>query len=385
MDYEKKVMLEEIRLQPDFLRNNGKPILDSLSTELKRRDISKIRNVFIIGCGDSYFSALANRMSLMEMTGLYVEPLEALEFSRYVVNHMPEGSAVIGVSNSGTVSRTIEGVSRARQKGALTFAITTKATTPLAQAVDIPLIVNTPPNIKERPGQPPVVTPGSVTYIASLLGVYCVGLSFGLKIGSVSSANANARLEELSHVADSIARTIEAVEPLARDYAQKLSADKRIIILGGGPNYATAFFGMAKFFESLRQPASAVEMEEWAHEEFFVSDENAVEFVIVPPGESRDRAFEQMRAAREMRASIVAIGSDSDKDLGSAADLVFPVKGQVRELLTPFVYCVPFELFTCYLADARKRAFLGFDDPHRRQVNFRQIFNSSAKPLEDRK
>jgi glutamine---fructose-6-phosphate transaminase (isomerizing) len=385
VDHEKQVMLEEIRLQPEFLRSNGRPILDNLTAELKKRDIGRIRNIFIIGCGDSYFSALANRMSLMEMTGLYVEPVESLEFSRYVVNHMPEGSAVIGVSNSGTVSRTIEGVSRARQKGALTFAITTKATAPLAQAVDIPLIVNSPPNIKERPGQEPVVTPGYVTYIASLLGVYCVGLAFGLKLGALTAAQADARLDELSRLADTIAATIDAVEPLARDYAKKLSADKRIIILGGGPNYATAFFGMAKFFESLRQPASAVEMEEWAHEEFFVSEESAVQFVIVPPGESRERAFEQMRAAREMRSFVVAIGSDSDKELAAAADLVFPVTGQVREFLTPFVYCVPFELFACYLSDARKRAFLGFDDPHRREVNFRQIFNSQSRPLEGKK
>jgi len=46
---------------------------------------------------------------------------------------------------------------------------------------------------------------------------------------------------------------------------------------------------------------------------------------------------------------------------------------------------VPFELFACYLSDARKRAFLGFDDPHRREVNFRQIFNSQSRPLEGKK
>ncbi len=385
MDHEKKIMLEEIRLQPDFLRKNGKPILDSLAAALKEHELSRIRHVFILGCGDSYFSALANRISFMEMTGLYVEAIEALEFSRYIVNHMPEGSAVIGVSNSGTVSRTIEAVTRARQKGALTFAITTKSSAPLAHAVDIPLIVNSPPNIKERPGEPPTVTPGSLTYIASLLGVYCVGLSFGLRLGSVSAADAQRRLQELSGVADAIAMTIDAVEPVARDYAGKLSADKRLIILGGGPNYGTAFFGMAKFFEALRQPASAVEMEEWAHEEYFVSDKDAVEFVIVAPGECRDRAYEQMSAAREMGAAVVAIGSAADKDLGSAADVVFPVHGQVREPLSPFVYCVPFELFACYLASARNRAFLGFDDPHRRQVNFRQIFNSKMKQGEEKK
>jgi glucosamine 6-phosphate synthetase-like amidotransferase/phosphosugar isomerase protein len=382
MDHEKKVMLDEIRLQPGFIKENGRPILDNLMKELQKHDIGKIKNVFIIGCGDSYYSALANRMSLMETTKLYVEPVEALEFSRFVVNHLPEGSAVIGVSNSGTVSRTIEGVTRARQKGALTFAITTNPNVPLAQAVDIPMIVNSPPNIKERPDGPPVVTPGSVTYIASLLGVYCVGLALGLKLGNLSNADVEARLAELEKLSADMATTIDSVDKITNEYAAKLAPGKRIIILGGGPNYATAFFSVAKLFESLRHPASAVEMEEWAHEEYFVSDQDAEVFVIVPPGEARDRAIEQMRAARDMGATVVAIASEEDTELKKYADKIFPIKGKVRESLTPFVYCVPFQLFSCYLSIARGRAFLGFDDPKRREVNFRQIFNSQTKKLE---
>ena len=50
-----------------------------------------------------------------------------MEFSRYLVEDLPKNSFVFGVSNSGTVSRTIEGVRLAREKGAWTFAVTVNA------------------------------------------------------------------------------------------------------------------------------------------------------------------------------------------------------------------------------------------------------------------
>jgi hypothetical protein len=45
MHYEKKVMLEEILLQPSFLKENGKAILDNLNSSLKKHDISAITHL----------------------------------------------------------------------------------------------------------------------------------------------------------------------------------------------------------------------------------------------------------------------------------------------------------------------------------------------------
>ena len=53
----------------------------------------------------------------------------------------------------------------------------------------------------------------------------------------------------------------------------------------------------------------------------------------------------------------------------------------IREALTPLVYKVPFEYLTCQIAVNRKVSFLGFDDPNRQKVNFRQIFDSKQSPL----
>ena len=49
------------------------------------------------------------------------------------------------------------------------------------------------------------------------------------------------------------------------------------------------------------------------------------------------------------------------------------------EPLTPFVYKLPFEYLSCRIAHEQNVPFLGFHNPKRQQVNFRQIFNSTQE------
>ena len=202
--HEKKIMLQEVATQPDFVRNSIDPMLSSMRKVLATREPGTLRHGFMIGCGDSYCAALAARSYMMEVTGRFVEAVEALEFSRYLVSYIPEGSFVFGVSNSGTVSRTIEGVRLARERG-----------------------------------------------------------------------------------------------------------------------------------------------------------------------------LEQAAAAREMGSRIIVIGAADDKEARLAADIYFPMPVNVPELLSPFVYKLPFEYVACFTAEAQRVPFLGFHNPLRQKVNFRQIFNSA--------
>ena len=134
---EKQIMLQEIAAQPEFVRANITSMLASMRNSLALREPGAIKHGFMIGCGDSYCAALAARSYMMDVTGLFVEPVEALEFSRYLVSYIPEGSCVFGVSNSGTVSRTIEGVRLARDKGAWTFAVTVSENNRLAHTAEM--------------------------------------------------------------------------------------------------------------------------------------------------------------------------------------------------------------------------------------------------------
>jgi glucosamine 6-phosphate synthetase-like amidotransferase/phosphosugar isomerase protein len=332
---------------------------------------------FMIGCGDSYCAALAARSFMMEATGRMVEPVEALEFSRYLVSYIPAHSFVFGISNSGTVSRTIEGVRLARERGAWTFAVTVSAANRLAETGETLVKVNATPNIKERPDGTRVVTPGTVTYTASLLGLFVAAIALGEKVGNLDAKRSSSLVEQLRRLADSMAAADETARPVAAKIAASFLPSRKTVILGGGPNFATAYFGMAKWHEALTRPCHTSELEEWAHEEYFITDEQTDTFVLLPPGASHGRGLEQATAAREMGSRVIVIGAEGDEDARKVADVYFAMPRGIPESLTPFVYKVPFEHLSCQIAHDQKIPFLGFHNPKRQQVNFRQIFSSA--------
>ncbi|HEY1941161.1 MAG TPA: SIS domain-containing protein [Roseiarcus sp.] len=376
MQNEKSVMLKEVASQAGFVRDNIDPMLAVMREVLSTRDPGTLRHGFMIGCGDSLSAALAVRSYMMNATGRFCEPVESLEFSRYLVNNLPPDSFVFGVSNSGTVSRTIEGVRLARERGAWTFAVTVSADNNLARTAETLLKVNAPPNIKEQADGSRVVTPGSVTYTASMLGLFIASIALGERIGHLSGDRVNELLDELRALPEAMAAADKAVSALAPEIAGSFTKDRKTVILGGGPNYATAYFGMAKWFESLTRPCHYAELEEWAHEQYFFTDENTDTFIVLPPGAGRDRGLEQAQAARDMGSRVIVIGQAGDEQAKAASDIFFAMP-PISEALSPFVYKLPFEYLSCHIADRQGVAFLGFDNKKRQEVNFRQIFHSA--------
>ena len=377
MDAEKSIMLQEIAMQPGFVREHIDDMLATMREELRGRPAGTLRYGFLLGCGDSYCAALAARTYMTKTTGLWVEAAEALEFSRYLVEDLPQNSFVFGVSNSGTVSRTIEGVRLARERGAWTFGVTVSADNSLARTAETLLKVDAPPNIKIAADGSKLVTPGTVTYTASMLGLFVASIAFGEHLGTVSAAKSAELVAELHATADHMQAADTAVAELCRTAAAGFTAERKMVVLGGGPSYATAYFGLAKWFEALQHPAHFAQIEEWAHEQYFITGPDTDTMIVLPPGGSRERGLEQARAAREMGSKVHIIGSETDDAARKAADVYYPMPSGVREALSPFVYKLPFEYLSCYIADLRGASFLGFNDKKRQEVNFRQIFDSS--------
>ena len=115
----------------------------------------------------------------------FEEPLESLEFSRYCVEFAPEGSLVIGISNSGSVSRTIETLLRSRKRGLKTIAITGSEGSPLAKASEAVLNQTVPEMSKEDRSPLADGAPygagslGLGNFHASLLTLYLIAFRMG--------------------------------------------------------------------------------------------------------------------------------------------------------------------------------------------------------------
>lgn len=295
-----------------------------------------MRKVYITGCGDSYFAGVVAELAFHCFAGVDVQPVEALNFSRYLAPHVPDDSLLIAISNSGEVSRTIEAALRARGRKNV-WAFTDDPGSPLAEKADRVL----------SPGIPTMPTggTGAVSYLASLLALYTTAIH----LGGLREALRDADLMVLKCALEMAPRQVEATLDLnqeaARTYASALPVDT-LYFVGGGPNLGTALYGAAKVMEALSMNGVAVELEEWA------------------------------QGILDSGGRLAVVVDKEDTELADRAEAVFRMDGPRQEAPTPHLYCVPLQLLAVELAIARNQSMRMRLDQKRKEINFRQIFHS---------
>jgi glucosamine--fructose-6-phosphate aminotransferase (isomerizing) len=359
-------MRRGIDSQGSWLRTGPRRLYEQARDQLTGPAPSRI---FLVGCGDSHYCGLAARLAFEEWSGIPTEALESLEFSRYAGRYAPVGSWVVCVSNSGRVARTVECALLARSRDLVPVAVTFSPDSRLAQEAAATLRFQ-----YEDVG----FGPGTLSYTASLSALLALAVHAGELAGRVDQQAAERHLAALEARAQMVEETIAASEPVARQLAESIAEGDQIQILGGGPNYGTALFGMAKLIEAAAVSAVGQELEEWAHEQYFCTGPGTFTFVLAPPGAATDRAREQLAAIRDMEATPIAICDPADAATTSLAEHVLPVVGDGEEALSPITYSVPLQLFSYHYAVTKGKTMLGFDNARRMEVNFRQIFGSQV-------
>ncbi len=365
-------------------------VMETVQPQLEALDpalFTATSHIYITGCGDSYFAGLAARYAFGRYAGVPTEALEALEFGRYAAEFLPPDSLVFGISNSGKATRSVEAVVNARLGGAHTVAITGNPDGWLAQESDTIVdqsvrlageLLGMPSNLAtgEEALKPRRGSFGLVNYLASLTTLYLIAFQTGVARGHLTEEEADALRAELLSTADLIAETVALCTPAAQAYAAQVKEIDSYTILGSGPSLATSLFYAAKTYELPRVYGVSQELEEWAHEQFFLTGPGTQVLFIAPQGRSMTRIRELLHTTQTMGGTGVVVTDESNAELGEAADVVLPVAGTVPEALSPLVYCVPGQLFATYLAQSRGRLAFEFDSPLQYEMNMRTIQES---------
>ena len=352
-----ELMLEEIRTAPEVVRNQlaaGPGPVATLAASLVQ---SSINNIYITGCGDSYFAGLAAALAFARHTGIAAEAIHALDLARYRVRYLPPSSAVLCISSSGEVGRTIEAAAQARAFGHRVLALTASPKSRLvAEATDV-----LPLNFRALGN-----TPGTISYLAMLVTLFDLSLRWGAARGN-DAASARAALEQAPDlVAQTIARTDEPAERLA-DRLQQRAA---ITFIGAGPNEASARFGAAKLFEGPQLRGVATNLEEWAHGEYFVSQQSQSVVVVAPGGVSADRVAEILQELAFINADATLI-TDAPPKM-DVANLIELAPGLPEEF-SPLLAALPLSLLAFYLARDRGKQSYNFPSPMARSEHYDTI------------
>jgi len=343
-------MLREIETIPTVVRDQAAALRGPLG-ELANDLGEPLPEVILSGCGDPYFAGIAARLAIERDGGVRCQSIEALELTRYAVRYvpvLPRPPLLVAVSYSGSVGRTIEAAATAAAFGWRTVALTGRAEGRLAQVAK-PVILDVPTL---------GFSPGTSTYVAMVVALLTLAGELARVAGRTDGATSVAA--GLGAAPDLARETILASAEPAERAAALIAASPSTTFLGSGPSRASAEFGAAKLFEGPQRYGVAQQLEEWAHEQYFISGPTTPVVVIAPAGASRDRAGELIDEMAFIGAPSILVSDVVDDAEARRATVVLPVAAGLDEAFSPLLTCLPLALTAFFVAERLGARSYGF-------------------------
>jgi glucosamine 6-phosphate synthetase-like amidotransferase/phosphosugar isomerase protein len=348
------VMMAEIELIPGVMQKCLSDEGGHIRKLAQKIVDTNVQHLWLTGCGDSGFAGSAAALAFIKASNLYTRGIHALDLARYEVRYLPENSLVIGLSFSGKVGRTTEAALQVQKFGHKFVALTNVPHGPLGKAADEILPIDVP-----------ILgfSPGTSSYVGMLMTLYTLAGEIADIKGSREFKEALMQMPKLAE------ETLKSCKEPALEAAKVIALHEWIAFIGAGPNEATAKFGAAKLFEGSQQIGISTNIEEWAHEEYFVTKENSPVVVVAPSGASVDRAREIISEIDFLSAKAVVI---SDENLGFNS-IHLPISKSAKEELSPLLTCLPLALIGFYLADLRGKKSYNFKDEETKIEHYETI------------
>ena len=297
-----------------------------------------VTRLYLIGCGDSYFTAWATKHAFESLWGTPCEVVQALEYGEYVAEVSGPDTAVIGLSSSGASGTSVRAIRRAREQGALTIGVTNTQGSPFTTEVDATILVHA-----TREGWP---TQASTAALASLL---LLAVELGRRRRGSLDSELDAVWRQIQNLPETMDATIAEQEETARDLAVAFADQDSFFFLGAGPSYGTAQFGMAKLKEASQEHSIALELEEYSHIQSFALKQREPVFLVAPTGRSSVRAGQIAASIVRRHGQLIALADRDGAQIEALATRCFRLP-RLDERVSPAVYVLPLQLFAYHLA-----------------------------------
>lgn len=348
MEEHSNAMVRQVFSLPELLRQQYEDLEPKTRKVLNTPEIFSIQRIVLTGCGDSHAAAMATKPIFEALTGLPTEVVPALDLARYYpesqLGFAPHNPLVIAVSNSGGIARVGEAIQRAVRHGSFALGVTGNADSPLGKSVSRILPLNIPPFES---------APGTRSYLVSVLALLLLAIRIGEVRGRYTMDQAMAYRLDIPKQADALEQMLPGMDAGMRSLAERWKGMEAYEFIGGGRDYAAAWFGHAKVFEAMGKYAMCINAEEWLHMNFFQRRFDQIGTVVVccgdNPGLSRVRECLRYAEGSVGRPILLVTDTPDLLDAGKAAVAETP-KTQFawNAVLTQFA---PLCLLTGYLGE----------------------------------
>jgi glucosamine--fructose-6-phosphate aminotransferase (isomerizing) len=340
-------MLKEIYEQPDAVRETiGERIrpgrlLDLEGLAMTDDELRNLRRIVILACGTAYHAAVVGRYVIEEWSRIPVEPDIASEWI-YRNPVIGRDTLVIGMSQSGETRDTIQAMQLAREKGAITLAITNLMGTQITREVDHVLYT--------RAGMEMAVA-ASKTFTAQVVALYLVALKLAQVRETLPPDEFAYILDAVKVLPDRIAEFLDGSHPI-EEIAQRHFDKPFFLYLGRHIGLPVCLEGALKLKEISYIPTEAYSAGEMKHGPIALLDENTPVVCVATDSHVYDKIVSNIQETRARGAEVIAIATDGNEDIQHHADDVIYVP-RTPAFLQAVLAVIPLQLLAYRIARLR--------------------------------
>jgi glucosamine--fructose-6-phosphate aminotransferase (isomerizing) len=317
----------------EMLSPETHPYIERAAAQLKGKT-----PIHMVGCGTSYFTALAASYVFHAIPQVQTTAANAYEYYAYPPCCLDK-SALIGISHTGGTPAVVLSARTAKAAGSVVIGYTDVEKSALAREVEY--------IIPSKLGVEPAL-PKTRSYEAALMRHYLLALELAKAEGKDVSSFLSA-LQKSPKIAGEV---LHAHENETKQLAEAVTSVRRIVVSGGGPQWATANEAALKMTESALMDSDAWELEEAVHGTWASTNDKDLVIVLAMEGPSMGKCQKLAKGMKTIGAKVWVI-TDTQQEFEGVEHVTRLQAQGTPELFMPLFAILPLYQFTYFLALAR--------------------------------
>ena len=309
--------------------------IQELSSILKEK---RFKKYYFLGTGSSYLAGISEAYFARELLEVDAESWSSTDFGVYQQKHISNKNGVVFLnSHSGKSREDARIVSKCREIGLYTIAVTDVLGTLLTESVDFVLL---------GPGGPKHEMPSTRTYNLAMYRVF-------MALALVDAENNQSLLKELQRMPAATERVIKKYDAEGNKLAEELKRYSNFLVLSQGTNLSTAQECAMGLTQATGLPAQGLLLEEYLHGQVQGFSKGTVIILIAPDGLYKSRIIDFSEVASMMGGKVYILAPEGTNQSMSYTLLAMP--DGFSEIVTPVMNIVPFWYVGFYLTILNKR------------------------------
>ncbi len=337
-------MLKEIHEAPETVANvmRGR-LTDDGAVSFREFDIAdeelrRYREVVLLGMGTSLHAAMVGEYVIEDWAGIPARAVDASEF-RYRRPTFGTDALAVVVTQSGETADTLVGLHQAKERGALTVAVTNVVASSAARDADGAIYLHAGPEIGVA---------STKTFLAHLVSLYLLGLRLATVNGRVSLERRRELVAGLRALPDQVRAVLDREQEIA-SMAHRYSRYRNFIYAGRGLGYPVALEGALKLKEISYIHAEGTTGGELKHGPIALVNTECPVIAVCTASATKDKMVSNVHEIVARDGPVLALVTAGDHSLDGVATDLF-VMPAVEEAVGAILNTVVLQLFAYHVA-----------------------------------